>query len=79
VTTIVWREPRVQQLYDRWMADHWGELDMELLLTAVYRAGQRDGIFATTVFSGIMADVSRVEGRIVGLRSLLESLRPDEP
>lgn len=73
-----WRQPEVERVYLRWLADHFGEIDMELLLTAVYNAGGRNAIFAMTQFSGIQNDISRIESRVVNLRTLLESMTQDE-
>jgi hypothetical protein len=74
-----WVQPEVWKVYQNWMQDHHGVIDMELLCTAMFNAGARNAIFTMTKFSGVVADVARVESRVVGLHALLESITRENP
>jgi hypothetical protein len=73
-----WRQPEVQKLYDRWIADHYGEIDMELLCTSMYNAGARNTVTAMVAFGDLSNQLNRMETRVVGtvanMRAVLESL-----
>lgn len=81
-TEHAWRQPEVRALYDRWMADHYGEVDMELLLTAAYNAGARSAVTAMIAFGDLGPQLGRMESRIVStlsnVRSVLDALTGED-
>lgn len=71
-------QAEVEKRYQQYLADHHGEVDVPRLCEVMWNAGGRQAIFAMTSFGDILPLISRIESRIVGLRSLLDSVYADD-
>lgn len=79
---LPWRQPEVQKLYDRWVQDHYGVIDMELLCSALYNAGARNAVTAMVTWQDLGGQINRMESRVVSsfnnMRSVLEALTSED-
>lgn len=77
-----WRQPEVRAIYDRWVQDHYGVIDMELLCSALYNAGARNAVTAMVTWQDLGGQINRMESRVVSsfnnMRSVLEALTAED-
>lgn len=70
--------PEAEKRYILYLQDHAGEIDIPRLAQVMFNAGGRNAIFSMSQLADILPMINRIEGRIVQLRSLLESLTQDD-
>lgn len=73
-----WVQPEVEKRYLQYMQDHHGEIDIPRLCTTMWNAGGRHMVFTMTQFADVLPMMGRIEGRIVSLRALIESVTQED-
>ena len=72
-------QPVVEKRYRQFLEDNHGDVtDIERLLTVMFNAGARHAITAMTELSDILPLITRIEGRLLRLRELIEALKDEE-
>lgn len=66
--------PEVQAVYDRFMAAHYGEIDIPLLCEACYGAGARAATQGLLAMSDLVPMVNRIDLRVHQVLGLLEGM-----
>jgi hypothetical protein len=72
-------QPAVERRYKQFLEDNHGDIThIERLCEVMFNAGARHAITAMTQMSDVIPLINRVEGRIVQLRELIESLEAQD-